>query len=518
MRQGGMSDLEVMLGKARRLEDQGRHTAALEAYQAAFLASGQDPAVAADIGRLALRMGEYAIAEQLLRLFLASEPDSVDGCIGLAHALRELQRYGEALDVLTPAVHANPGEARLWSALGAVLVQQGRSDQAMPFLDEAVRLDPRSGVALYARANGLADLGEHDRAIADYEGAMARLPKADRERVRLPLALSRLGVGDLAGGWDDYRARFSPHSVKPVTFEMDAAPWPFDPGEPADALSGRSLILVGEQGLGDEVMFANVAADVLQVVGKDGRLVLAVEARLAPLFARSFPQAEVVAHETRAGEGGVVVRSAPAKADYWAPMGGPLRRFRRSAADFPRGACLKPEPARVAHWRGVLAARPGPAVGLLWKSLKLQGERQRHFAPFVLWAPVLATPGVTFVNLQYGDCAAELAHARQALGVDIFQPPGIDLKQDLDDVAALCCALDLTVGPSNATLNLAGATGAPLWLIAPQDAWTMLGTQAYPWYPQARCFTTVAAEGWTATMHAVAGALGAFAASAPPKA
>lgn len=507
MRQGGMSELQALLAAARRLEDQGRHAAALEAYQAAFAQSGQDPALAADLGRLALRMGEPVVAEQLLRLHVAASPQSIDGLIALAHALREQQRYPEALDLLAPAVQANPRHARLWSALGAVLVQQGRPHEALPFLDEAVRLDHRSGAALYARGNALADLGEHSRAIADYEAAIARLSKADRERVRVPLALSRLGAGDLGRGWDDYRARFSSYSAKPVRFEIDAEPWPFDADEPADALVGRSLILVGEQGLGDEVMFANIVPDLLRSLGQGGRLVLAVEERLVPLFARAFPQAEVVAHETDAGAEGVMIRRAPAKADFWAPMGAPLRRLRRKAEDFPQDPYLRPDPARVAHWRSVLAVWSGPKIGLLWKSLKLDGERQRQFAPFARWAPVLATPGVTFVNLQYGECADELAHAKATLGVEVVQPPGLDLKQDLDGVAALCAALDLTVGPSNAAFNLAGAIGAPLWLIAPRGAWTMLGTKTYPWYPRARCFETNAVDGWAATMTAVADAL-----------
>ena len=501
-----MRDVQGLLSEARQLEDSGQNAAALEAYQAAFERAGQDPAIAGDIGRLALRMGQHAIAEQLLRIHLQALPASLDGRVHLAHALREQHRYGEAIEILTPAVQAHPGEGRLWAALGTVLVQQGRPGEGLPFLDEAVRLDPAAATVRYARANALADLGEHDRAILDYEAALGGLPEVDRDRVRTPLALSRLAIGDLVGGWDDYRARLSPHAARPVRFEAAGQPWPFDPAEPAEALRGRSLLLVAEQGLGDEVMFANAVPDVLDALGEVGQLTLAVEARLASLFARSFPQAEVVAHQTRSADGGVV-RMAPASAEFWAPLAAPLRRFRRAVSDFPVGPYLKPDPARVAHWRGVMDDLPGTKVGLLWKSLKLDGERQRQFAAFDLWAPVLRTPGVRFVNLQYGDCAPELAHGREALGVDIVQPPDVDLKQDLDDVAALSCALDLTIGFPNATINLAGACGAPLWLINAPAAWTKLGTDGYPWYPQARVFAPTATGGWASAMADVAQAL-----------
>lgn len=507
-----MGDLDTRLADARALESRGDVQGALDAYREAFERSGRDAALALDIGRLALRMGQAPAAELLLRIHLDAHPESPDGRLHLAQALRDQQRYTEAAAALAPALQAHPGEPALWTALGVILAREGRPDEALTFFGEALRLEPHDGGALYHRANLLSDLGEHALAIADYEAALKALPEADQDRVRVPLAFSRLGRGDLVKGWDDYAARLSPHAGKPVRFDFPGAPWTFD--DDSD-LTGKRLLLVAEQGLGDEVMFANIVPDVIEALGQDGRLTLAVEPRLASLFARSFPTAAVVAHRTRT-EAGVTTRTAdlPDPVDGWATLGAPLRRYRRRSKDFPPGPYFKPDPDRVVHWRGMLAARPGRKVGLLWKSLKLDGERAAQFAPFDAWSGVLRTPGITFVNLQYGDCAAELAKAREALGVDILQPPGIDLKQDLDDVAALCCALDLVIGFSNATFNLAGACGAPLWLVAGTGAWTMLGADRYPWYPQTRVFTA-RRDGWRPALDDVAKAISAFAAARP---
>jgi hypothetical protein len=191
-------------------------------------------------------------------------------------------------------------------------------------------------------------------------------------------------------------------------------------------------------------------------------------------------------------------------------MASPLRRFRRTAESFPdRPRFLVPDESRVAYWREVLKDAPaGLKTGLLWKSMKLQGARQRQFSPFEQWAPVLKTPGVSFINLQYGDCTEELEMARDQLGVDIWTPPGIDLKQDLDDLAALSCALDLVLGFANATSNIAAACGANVWLIAIPGAWVQAGTGRYPWYPQARVFNPAAFREWGPVMTEVADALG----------
>jgi hypothetical protein len=260
-------------------------------------------------------------------------------------------------------------------------------------------------------------------------------------------------------------------------------------------------------------MFANMLPDVIESLGPKGTLSVAVERRLIPLFERSFPGVDVTAHRTVALEGRAR-RTAPfvedwSKIDMWAPIGSLLSVLRPTAESFPnRPNYLVADPERVAYWREQLEAAPkGPKVGLLWKSLKLNGERNRQFSPFDKWRPVLETPGVTFVNLQYGDCDEEIALAKTEFGVDIWQPPGIDLKQDLDDVAALCCAMDLVIGFSNATINLAGACGAPIWLLTGAAVWTRLGTDVYPWYPQARCFATEDFGDWTPVMTRVAQAL-----------
>ena len=195
--------------------------------------------------------------------------------------------------------------------------------------------------------------------------------------------------------------------------------------------------------------------------------------------------------------------------DLWAPLASPLRQFRRSVEAFPnRASYLTPDPARVAYWREALkAAGDGPKVGVVWKSMHVTSGRARYFSPFEHWRTVLKAPGVRFVNLQYGECQAELDEVRETLGVDIWTPPGIDLKDDLDEVAALTCALDLSIGPANATTNIAAACGAPVWLVIPPGSWPLLGTERYPWYPQLRVFVTPGYNRWAPAMAEMAEAL-----------
>src|SRR5258706_10728099 len=490
-------------------EKAGDFKSSVKAYEAALSLIPDHVEIANDLGRLAWRMGMKDVAEKLFEHYLARYPHSHEAANNLACTVRDQARYAEAVEILRPAINAAPLEPMLWNTLGTVLSEQGDLETAITFFDEALRLDPAFNKSRYNRGNARMALGELDSALEDCETAMTQV-KAEDERMMMQLARSTLRIarGEIGPGWDDYEARLSPSFEGVTHFMIDRPRW-----TPSSELSGKTLLVVGEQGLGDEVLFANILPDLDEAVGADGKLIIALEKRLVPLFQRSFPKALVGGHATYSVDGRTV-RAAPFVTDWdsvdlWTTIASPLRRFRRAVAEFPnRDRFLVADPARIAHWRAVLQTAPaGPKVGLLWKRMKLDGARARFFSPFADWQAVLRTPGVSFVNLQYCDFADEIARAKAEFDVDIWTPPGIDLKDDLDDVAALSCALDLTLGFANATSNIASACAAPTWSISVPGAWTRLGTDRMPWYPQTRGFTPPAFGRWPETMQEVAAAL-----------
>jgi tetratricopeptide (TPR) repeat protein len=481
---------------------------ALKAYETALKLLPEQAEIANDLGRLAFRLGMKPVAEKLFRHYLALHPSSFEAANNLACAVRDQGRFDEAIEILRPVIAARPADPMLWNTLGTVLAEQGDPAGAQTFFDEALRLDPAFAKARYNRGNSRLALGDLDQALADCDTALAATESPD-ERAMMRMARSTIQIarGDIANGWRDYEARLDPLFGASTHFLIDRPRW-----QPGADLDGKSLLLMGEQGLGDEVLFANIIPDLIGRLGPNGRLTVAVEPRLVALFQRAFPAATVGPHLSGAVENRIR-RAAPfvdmTQIDLWAPMASLLIDLRPTVESFPdRPGFLPADPGRVAHWRAVLDAAPaGLKVGLLWKSLKLDGARHRYFSPFDAWAPVLRTPGICLINLQYGDCAAELA-AAGAAGIEIWTPPGVDLKQDLDEVTALACALDLTIGFANATTNLAAAAGAPVWFISTPGAWPRLGTDRYPWYPQARVFLPPGFGEWDAVMADVAAALG----------
>lgn len=482
---------------------------ALKCYESAFQLLDDPEMVASDLGRLAYRMNMKEIAEQLFRLCLAKDPTSNEVANNLACVLRDAQKYDEAVDVLKEALNVHRQDPLLWNTLGTVLSEQGEVASSKLFYEEALRNDPSFVKARYNLGNAHHILGDLDQALAACDEALTgKISLDEAAMMRMSRSTMLMCLGRVGEGWDEYEVRFDPNFADVLHFFIDRPKW-----TPDMDVRGKSILVIGEQGLGDEVLFGNLLPDLIEEIGPTGKLTLAVETRLVDLFQQSFPSIEVGAHLTFRYEHRVV-RAAkfvedPSTIDAWVPLASLLRKYRRSVESFPkRNNFLKADPERIAYWAEQLkSAPPGPKVGILWKSLRMDGARLRSFSPFEQWRSVLETPGITFVNMQYGDTEAEIAQAKAEYGIDIWQPPGINLKDDLADVGALACALDLTLGFSNATTNIAAACGAPVWIISIPGTWTRLGTDSLPWYPHVRVFTPEAFRDWHPVMEKISTAL-----------
>ena len=484
--------------KALACEAAGDLPGALDAWQAALAADPTSLDIVARLADLAFRLAFFDMAEKFYAHLITR---GVRGEVIAAYAacLREQGRYDEAIDVLKPVLAASPTEAGLWEALGAVMAAKGDNDTALVFYTEALRLKPDHLNARFHRGCALLELGQIEAGLEDTTAcARAFTDPGNRTSAELTSAHAALALGDLEAGWQWYEGRHKRGTPREVYYDI---PLPRHAGAP-----GRRLFLSAEQGLGDEILYASIIPEIENLVAHLG---IGVEPRLVSLFKRSFPNATVVAHRTQtiAGRPQRTFPCADWQAfDRWALMGDFLAGLRPALAAFPTdNVFLKPDPARVDHWRKTLDTGK-PSVGILWKSLKSSALRDRYFSPFEQWREVLSLKTVRFVNLQYGDTDAEMAAAR-ALGFDIFTPEGIDLKQDLDDLAALCCACDLVIGPSNATTNIAAACGANVWLLAPPRTWLRLGAENYPWYPRARIFASPTLTDWSPAMADIRAAL-----------
>jgi len=154
-------------------------------------------------------------------------------------------------------------------------------------------------------------------------------------------------------------------------------------------------------------------------------------------------------------------------------------------------------------------SKPGLKVGVSWRSRLMTSSRAKHYVPLARWDPILTTPGVCFVNLQYCDYAEDIAEAGRRLGAAIHHFEDLNLRDALDDVAALISVLDLNITIANINLALGGAVNTETWLFAIRHSmtWAGLGTMGTPWFPNVRVFFRDWNENCAETVQAVAAEL-----------
>lgn len=463
-------DASVWSAKGVVLGRQRRHEEALDCHLRAVALAPEAPEAWSNKGTAlhALRRFEEALTDldEAIRL----RPGYAEALTSRGAALQGLRRFEAALVDHDEALRLAPEYALAWSNRALTLNALGRPDEALASVGRAIELAPADHAARVARVALLCGLDRAQDALPDLEQAV-RLDPTDPEK-RMDLSQLRLQCLDFARGWSDYEARFR-------TKAYDSTP-PVSSRPRWDGHRSASRLLIwGEQGLGDQILHGSMLQDAARLPQP---VTVALDARLVPLFQRSFPTLQV-----RAGFEGV----AESDHDEQVPIGSLGRVFRRSVEEFAaaRAGWLQPDAGRVAAVRRDPAWPGGLRVGISWRSANPRIGENKSLGLETL-AAALGGDGVHLIDLQYGSTLEELERCREATGVDVRRVPGIDLRDDLEGVAAILAACDRVVTISNTVAHMAGAIGRPTLLLLPRVTgriwyWTEVEGRSL-WYPSVR--------------------------------
>lgn len=470
----------IVMGRVHLAKSE--HDEALDCFR---LATHFDPSNAAGhcgYGTVLNATANYHSAISSFRRAITLEPELGEAYRGLALALDKLQRFEEAELVYETALAIDPQDAAARINLGLIRRNQGRYEAALALLIPAVEQSPKSVDALCNLALVRQDLGQLDSSIDLFSRALELAPQDPELHVNR--ALTYLLKGDFDAGWPEYEWRAQLREKSPRS--LNVARWN---GEKAPAMR---ILVYGEQGLGDEIMFASCVPD---LIAEGHELVIECDSRLAPLFARSFSGALV--HSRNGADDANRISSAE-HVDRQIPIGSLPGFFRRSVADFPcHNGYLTADLANVERWHTRLSELgPGLKVGISWRGGARSTRSHLRSVNLPQLAPLLTVPGTHFVSIQYGDSAGDIAILKDKLDITVHE--FADALADYDQTAALCCALDLVISVQTAIVHLCGALGKPVWAMIPfAPEWRyMRDTDILPWYPTLRLFRQPSPGNW----------------------
>ena len=469
---------------ARIHERLGRIEDALDHYILATHYGPRQPEAWLGVGRVAAHGGSLDAARDHLERAVALNPDAAWAHNALGALRYRMHEVEAARAHFQRAVELEPDCADAHSNLGYVLFRDlERLDDGTRHIQAALELAPDNETALVNWAMVLQHRGDWQAALELCDRLLLKNPGLHEVRCNRGLIL--LTRGDFRRGWLDYEARR--HLPEFPRRDRTSPEWQ------GSSLAGKSVLVYGEQGLGDQIMFASCLPDVARTARS---CLIECHPKLERLLSRSFPQARVSA--TKSPASGTEKGALPDGVDWQVAMGSLPLHFRAEWRDFPRHeGYLKAHPARVDFWKSRLQQLGGMlSIGIAWRGGAPSTRRSLRSVPLAEWAPMLACKAARFVSLQHD---ARMEELETECGRNDFVihhwPEAID---DYDETAALVSALDLVITVQTAVAHLSGALGKATWVLIPAiPEWRYLDHgERMPWYPQMRLFRQPAPHDW----------------------
>lgn len=487
---------EAWIGLASLSTKLGRHASATEYLETAGQINGHHPLYFFEKARLEIQTDQRDIAAKSLQDCLKVSPLMAEAYNELANILRERDLDLSEIGFRKGLIVA-PGMEELWAGYSATLFDCGTVDRAAAAAKIATGLNPGSTIAYNNAAKALTDVGRFDAAVDYTKKALIIAP--EDTALNYSEALTALASGRLEDGWKRYffrRPAQLPISTSKMLPRFDA--------NPKSLRNGRYLILA-EQGVGDEIMFASCFAE-LEALVIDKQIpgaVVECDERLLNLFSRSFPALSFVPRLKEGSLDDARQHYEALRADhgieYTVLSGSLLKLFRRSLSKFPQHRGYLTPDQNLVEEMGSLLRGPRAAqkrIGISWRSMNAVGHRGSNYPPVEAFGPIFSLPSIEFVNLQYHQPEDGLETIRSKFGVDVTSLQNVDLMNDFDATAALMSRLDAVIAPQIATYCLAGAVGTRCHAVFRGHSWPSFGTDRLPFFPNSRLWVRGPEQTW----------------------
>jgi tetratricopeptide (TPR) repeat protein len=497
------------------LHDQGKFDHAISAYRRALDVEPSYAAAWYNMGNTLGHQGKHGEAVAAYARAIEINPAYLDAYRNMGNAYKDQGKFDDAIEAYQHALSLKPNNEEVYyNNMGLALNALGRLDEALVAYERALALNPDFADAHNNMGITLRECGNLDAALIACERALALNPDLAEGYNHLGLILKQQGNLDRA-----IIAFERGHNLKPndadinnnlgqacllnnnfsIGFRLFEWRWKMDLNRGKALISsrpvwngenGKRLLLWGEQGIGDEIMFASMIQELETICSK---LIVACDPRLIPVFQRSFSP-NTVFHDRKA-------ISSEDDYDFHIPMGSVATILRPSLDRFEISAkpYLSYRTERSKELRDLLLQDGAKRIiGISWNTTAPNGTALHRNISLEQLAGHLPQGDTMLVNLQYGDVSEQISQVREKRGIKVAEVAGIDNRADIEGLADLIAACDHVVSIDNSTVHLAGALGIATSALLPLDPnwrWGLHGKKSY-WYDSLTLYRQQNAGEW----------------------
>lgn len=443
---------------------------------------------------------QYAKALDIFASVVNVQPENTDALFHTANLFMTTGLHGIAANLFARIVDLVPTNIGALMNLGTARRRCEDYEGAGKCFRSAINMLSASGLEETIKSQLLAECYSNLSGLYGNNGTPKEMERLARQSIaqdangilgNFHLGLALLEQGRWAEARGPYRKRMERDEYHARNYHSDRTTpeW--------DGVSNVGVLAVhGEQGVGDEIMFAPAIGEIEHLAET---LLIECASRLVPAFKRMYPRAGVYGtHEALMEEWRDRIDAKISMAD--------LYLLRRDApADCPGTKYLSPNPKLAKIYRQKFdEIGPGTKVLIAWRG----GTDKTHAAirkvPLKMWRPILEND-CRFVSVQYTPRAFEEA---EAYGIPHWHEAATDIEHHI----ACISQADLVITVSQSALHFAGALGTPCWVLTPSKPDWRLGLEGgdLPLYGSVRLFRQRGND-WTGVINNVAEALCQFA-------
>jgi len=446
------------------LQEQGKLEMAIETYNKALAIKPDYAEAYNNLGTILQKQSKLEMAIETYNKALAIKPDYADAYNNMGNVLQEQGKLEEAIEAFSKALEIDPDYAAAYNNMGIALQKQSKPEEAIESYNKALAIKTNYAAVYYNMGNALHEQYKLEEAIEAFRKALAIKPdyveacsnmgaalqdqgkleeaidafrkaltiKPDCADTHRNLSLALLNSGRVKEGLEEYEWRWNTSTNMTMMRQFSKPMW-----DGKETLNGKKILFWCEQGVGDTI---NWSSRLPFIISQADHCILECQEKLVPLLTRAFPNFEIKAEDRRQD-------TERDDFDFHLPLGSLHKHFISEISENTKpNAYLNPDPVRIKFWRKRLESLGnGLYIGVSWKSANMSPRRLPNYAPISDWSPIFTIPGVKFINLQYTDFLDDLTEIKKEFGVTVHNFDDLDHYNDLEDVAALCAALDIVV-------------------------------------------------------------------------
>lgn len=406
------------------------------------------------------------------------------GMLGTLFALKGFHTLGIYLLEIALTKETDPNnKCAFHNNIGHILkTQKFDNEQSRKQFELAISYSKKDPEALINYASTYVTSGDPKKALEYIDEALKLAP--DHSEGHWNKALALLEAGDYKNGFEEYNHKYRADTKTNRNYgfpEWDGSP-------------GKTVIIYGEQAIGDEIIFASLIPEIVKI---SKHVIFDAHPRLCDIFRRSFPYIPI--YGTRKCPAIEWVGNHP-DIDAQCSIASALKYFRKDEKDFLGEPYLKADPKLIELYKNKFKELGDkPKIGISWKGgTPGTGSKYRKF-DLELFKPIFDAVDADFISLQYTEHAAESVKAFEE------KHPGYKVHHwqqtidDYDHTAAMVSELDLVISVPQSVVCLAGALGTQTYQITPKRVlWQagVYGRDYLPWHKSVKVFWQDDTESW----------------------